>query len=306
MNVVLICSALLVFGFLIFFILILRLIIGIFLKISVTTAREESPPVQGESVSFRTKDGVEIHGFFIYGKENKKGPTVIFCHEVGAGWGSWYKYASFLPEAGYNVLAFDFRGHGLSQSHNGYLPNQWISTYEINDLLAALQYLATRKDVDKNKIGLFGISRGGGVAISCTLLCNSIKAIVVDSSYSTYETIFDYICRWVSIYLPVQKIPAWLNHLLTTISLFLAQFTVKHKLPRMEKNLKRNKGIPIFFIHGERDNYISVNQAKRLYAMAHEPKVIWTIPQARHNEAVLIEPKQYREKITSFFNTYLE
>ena len=190
----------------ILYILVVRLVAKIFLNIAITTAREASPDVPGEKVKFKARDGAELEGFFIPAKKSR-GRTIVFCHEVGAGWGSWHKYASFLPSAGYNVFSFDFRGHGATAGINGYSPNQWISPYEIHDLIGAVEYLRTRSDVNKKNIGFFGISRGVGAAVCVAYQLKNIRVIIADSAFSTYETLLDYILRWTSIYLPFKRLP---------------------------------------------------------------------------------------------------
>ena len=287
---------------LVFVAIVLRLIVKIFMQIAITANREESPPVDGEEVTFTTRDGCQLHGYFIFG-ENSCGKTILFCHEVGAGWGSWHKYASFLPKAGYNILSFDFRGHGLSKLTNGYKPTPWLTKYEYNDICAALEYLSNREDVAKDKIGSFGVSRGGNTAIYCAQKTGLLRAIAVDSSFSTYETMYAYIEKWAPIYIPF-KISSAVIHFLTRIGIFFSQIAFRSRLPRIAKLLK-HLHIPIFFIHGERDNYISVNQARQLYERANEPKELWTIPKARHNESVLVNPEGYEKRITAFFKKSL-
>ncbi len=62
---------------------------------------------------------------------------------------------------------------------------------------------------------------------------------------------------------------------------------------------------PVFFIHGEKDSYVRPEQAKRIYDQAHEPKFLWIVPQAKHNQAVEEAPELYRERTTAFFRQYL-
>lgn len=281
-------------------ILILRIVVSIFLNISITANREESPEVNGEHVMFKTGDGCTLHGYFIFGK-NSGGKTILFCHEVGAGWGSWHKYASYLPDAGFNVMSFDFRGHGESTLTNGYKPTPWFTCYEYKDIIAALEYIASRPDVDPAKIGIFGVSRGGSAAIYCAKKTDLIKAIAVDSTFSTYETMYSYITKWAPIYIPIKRISPSVIHFLTRLGIIGSQFATGCRFPRVAKALKKLR-IPIFFIHGEKDNYISVDQARKLYSLANEPKDLWTIPRARHNESVLINPEEYAQRITEFFN----
>ncbi|MFZ1799642.1 MAG: alpha/beta fold hydrolase [Chitinophagaceae bacterium] len=68
--------------------------------------------------------------------------------------------ADYLTKNGIAVLRVDDRGIGKT---TGQLTN--VTTMDFaNDVLAGIQYLLQRKDVDKNKIGLIGHSEGGLIA----------------------------------------------------------------------------------------------------------------------------------------------
>jgi len=62
---------------------------------------------------------------------------------------------------------------------------------------------------------------------------------------------------------------------------------------------------PIFFIHGERDSYIREDQTRLLYDVAPDPKYIWIVPRAKHNQSVVIEPRQYATRTVAFFRRHL-
>jgi hypothetical protein len=82
---------------------------------------------KGMKVKFFSGDGVELHGTF-FGGGGKQKPCVLMLHAVGKGEEShkpgWDALAQALQKAGYSVLTFDFRGHGLSTSVN---PQQFWS-----------------------------------------------------------------------------------------------------------------------------------------------------------------------------------
>jgi len=190
-----------------FFILLNRVIYKIFLNLPITAEpfrREEG--ILRYSVNLKTRDGVSIKGFFLPG-EKSEGRTVVFCHEIGAGAASFQKYAYFLRENGFNIFTFDFRGHGLSGNSNGYLSRQWMSTFEMKDLRAVLNFLKSYRDVDPNRIGLFGVSKGAGISIVAASKGKGVKAVVSDGAFSTGLTTVDYIRKWIPIYIPFETLP---------------------------------------------------------------------------------------------------
>jgi fermentation-respiration switch protein FrsA (DUF1100 family) len=73
----------------------------------------------------------------------------------------------------------------------------------------------------------------------------------------------------------------------------------------VRKALKEMQPRPIFFIHGEKDSYIRVDQTQLLYDVAPEPKYIWIVPGAKHNQSVILEPRQYAARTIAFFRRHL-
>jgi hypothetical protein len=62
---------------------------------------------------------------------------------------------------------------------------------------------------------------------------------------------------------------------------------------------------PVFFIHGERDSYIPAWQAEYLSSLAPEPKYLWIVPDARHNESAVVQPDLYARRTVAFFDKHL-
>lgn len=69
-----------------------------------------------EKVSFDAVDGVKLSGYFHKSKSGSDSPSIIMLHPFGSDSDvvTWRDTANSLAEAGYNVLRFDFRGHGKS------------------------------------------------------------------------------------------------------------------------------------------------------------------------------------------------
>jgi dipeptidyl aminopeptidase/acylaminoacyl peptidase len=61
----------------------------------------------------------------------------------------------------------------------------------------------------------------------------------------------------------------------------------------------------MLFIHGEKDSYLPVEQSRRLFALAGQPKFVWIAPGARHNQAAVLHAEQYARITVSFFDRHL-
>ena len=83
-------------------------------------------------------------------------------------------YAAALAERGIAALAFDHRGYGES----GGAPRQYEHAgRKIEDLGAALEFLASRSDLDSDRLGLAGVCLGAGYAAHASVLNPRIRAL---------------------------------------------------------------------------------------------------------------------------------
>ena len=130
-----------------------------------------------ENVSFYTQDHVLIRGWFIPNK-NPNAKTIILLHGYPADKGDILPSRSFLHDK-YHLLLFDFRH--LGQSGGSYTS---IGKKEILDLLAAIQFLHQRH-IDK--VGIWGLSMGGAVALMTAQDSPAIRAVVSESTYASLD-----------------------------------------------------------------------------------------------------------------------
>jgi len=269
-------------------------------------------PLHGREVRFRSFDGVSLRGMHLDTPRRAacKG-TIVFCHEFGSDMFSCARYARPLIEAGFDVFTFDFRGHGESSSGGKYRPLQWASDKELGDVLGACAYVESYLAAESRPtgIGLFGISRGAGAGILAAASDPNIKAIVCDGAFSTETTLVALMKRWANIFARVKLV--YENHpdafwrFMVWLLIHFAQPKLSRRFPSVRKALKEMQPRPIFFIHGQRDSYIREDQTRLLYEVGPSPKYLWIVEEARHNESVIVRPKQYASRTVAFFRRYL-
>ena len=115
----------------------------------------------------------------IYGKlyapdtQSDKMPLVIISHGFGGNnsWGT--PYAEALTQQGYLVYCFDFCGGGNKSRSDGNTREMSIMT-ECADLLAVLNELRQRPEVDTQRITLMGESQGGIVTALASAKAESL------------------------------------------------------------------------------------------------------------------------------------
>jgi uncharacterized protein len=131
-----------------------------------------------EDVTFPARDGVPLEGWFIPAPGS--GKLIIANHPMGfsrSGMPTQYEpwhtdWAAsgngfevdlvpdykILHDAGYNVLAYDLRNHGLSSAANGGVSTHGIT--EWRDIAGSLAYARTRPGTGGMTIGLFSRCMG--------------------------------------------------------------------------------------------------------------------------------------------------
>ena len=85
-------------------------------------------------------------------------------------------YAEAMADRGYAALVFDFRNWGESSGDNRYLENPANKT---EDIVAAASYLATREEVDADKIAGLGICASSGYMADAAVQSGDIKSVAL-------------------------------------------------------------------------------------------------------------------------------
>jgi dipeptidyl aminopeptidase/acylaminoacyl peptidase len=134
-----------------------------------------------EDVSFTSADGIVLKGWLVKPSHpGTKSPAIIICHGIGANRSDFTGLAAALSRRGHFVLLFDFRDHGESSGRRTSL-----GYHEQKDVMAALDFLRTRDEIDPGRIGIYGFSLGGSTAILAAARAGAFKAVVADSAFTS-------------------------------------------------------------------------------------------------------------------------
>ncbi|MCK4343429.1 MAG: alpha/beta fold hydrolase [Phycisphaerae bacterium] len=293
-----------------------------YVRISLNIMRTTKPPLArgpldfdrlvGEPVSFPAYDGLPLSGMLIRaGPDVARRGLIVFAHEFCSDMHSCARYCRPLQRAGYDILTFDFRGHGLSGCAPDYTPRQWVTDRDLDDMRGAAAFAERwlEEQAYPVEFGAFGISRGACAAILVALENPRIRVLVSDGGFSTDTTIEYFMKRWAYIFAKVRFVyenhpPVFWRFLRWSMFLF-ARWEFKCRFPSVRKAIRRMTPRPMLFIHGENDSYLPVEQSRRLYALAGQPKQLWIAPGTRHNQAVIRHPDFYARLTTDFFAQHL-
>lgn len=219
----------------------------------------------GERISVEVENGVTVRGWFLPSEIAGRRPVVIFFGGNAMDLADLPPRFADIRAAGVSVALIDYRGYGLSDgapSMRGFL----------SDAISVHDAIAARSDVDSDKVYLWGISIGAGVAAHVASV-RSVAGVVMTSSFTSLADVADRAYPW----LPVRPM---LRHRLDPLSL----------APIITE--------PALFFHGEFDEIQPSEEARRT-ADAWAGEVTFTVLPERDHNTVLGDPLMW-DRIGSF------
>ncbi|HEY5608212.1 MAG TPA: alpha/beta fold hydrolase, partial [Alphaproteobacteria bacterium] len=113
-------------------------------------------------------------------------PAIIMMHGFGANKSGGPEWVCKQFESwGYVALRFDYRGCGESEGERGRV----IPLEEVSDARNALTYMASRPEVDPDRIALCGSSLGAGVAVYAAGIDQRVAAVILENGLGNGERI---------------------------------------------------------------------------------------------------------------------
>jgi fermentation-respiration switch protein FrsA (DUF1100 family) len=198
--------------------------------------------------------------------------------------------AKLRPYGG--VIAFDFRGHGLSHGRST------LGDLEVLDLHAAVEWARV---LGYENVATVGFSMGASVVVRHGGLCGS--GVGQGSATDAVVSVSG---------------PGWWFER-STRPMKLVHFLVQHPVGRMVSawHLKtrilpngwnpvpespvelvgRIAPVPLLVVHGDADKYFPLGHAQALYAAAGEPRELWVEPGFGHAEAAAAREEAGREMV---------
>lgn len=234
-------------------------------------------------VDFKSTDGTDLHGWFIFDKlKTKKKGLVLFFHGNAQNLTSHWLNIGWMVKEGYDVFIFDYRGYGLSK---GQANQQGLN----KDSLAALAWAHGRAK-DYPKFIVYGQSLGGAVSMRALQdfdYRSDIDLFVLDSTFISYQKIaFDKL-RHAGILIPFSP---------------LAYILVSDEYAA--RDFVREIDIPTLVIHGKRDPVVPYKFGQEIFReLTVKKKWWWSIEDGTHTDVFYPHHKSYRVKFLKLLNT---
>ena len=238
-------------------------------------------------------------------------PVVV----VGLGWGSvkelMPRWGAALTSMGYAALVPDYRGFGASGGERG----RCFPEEHVEDIRAAMGFVAERSELDAGRIGLLGVSYGGAVAVAAGVdpRCRTVISVVGYGSGERHLAAVRTPEQWREfrrrlaedrrrrqggapsrtvdpdeILLRDQEARAWRRRVEREYPhmAFMTTWESAEKIVSFhpERHLPYSPSKPAMFIHAGGDTMIPVEESKRMWRRSDEPRQMVVIPGIGHHE----------------------
>jgi dipeptidyl aminopeptidase/acylaminoacyl peptidase len=241
-------------------------------------------------------------------------PAVVLCHGFGSyddDVGAFERAAELLAQAGLASFRFSFSGSDPYPDKGTIRPaTQWVA-----DCLAAVLCVRQEEGIDGEKVGLLGMSVGGGVVIQAAALCRAVRCVVALAPVADGEAWLRH--RWLATrseaawthfvaqvdadqeaavrgnpsrtvsHFDVQALPdenEW-NRILDRFPRLLRQMTLASVWDTFRfKPLYYAHAVtqPLRIVHGDADESVPLDHGRWFFERAAGPKDLRVIPGAPH------------------------
>ncbi|HEV2445980.1 MAG TPA: S9 family peptidase, partial [Candidatus Sulfopaludibacter sp.] len=207
-----------------------------------------------EDVSFKSKDGTEVHGLLTRpaGYTGGKVPLLLRIHggPNGQDGHSFSSEHQWFAANGYAVLAVNYRGSsGRGQKFSRAIWADW-GHYEVEDLEAGVNHVIQMGVADSNRLGVGGWSYGG--ILTDYMIASDTRFKAATSGAGTAFTVAFYGTDQYIIQYDYELGPPWKN------------FDVYMKISYPFLHADRIK-TPTLFLGGDRDFNVPVQGGQQMY-----------------------------------------
>lgn len=228
-------------------------------------------------VVFQSSDGTPLHGWFLPATGEVRG-SILFLHGNAENISTHIGSVYWLPEQGYNVFLFDYRGYGRS---GGVAELHGV----MRDTEAAIAQMVSMTEGSGSPVIVFGQSIGAAIAIHAVAHSAQrahIDAVIAESAFAGYRRIAR------------EKLGAfWL----TWPFQYPLSWTVSTRYDPID-SVARISPIPLLLVYSEEDLIIPPHHGELLYDAARQPKQLWRVANGRHI-AIFNRPQQ-RQRLLAF------
>jgi len=217
-------------------------------------------------------------------------PVVLLVHGVRGNRLDMVRRARWLTTKGYSVVMIDLQAHGET-------PGRAITFgwRESRDVRAAIDWI--RSTTPGRRVALIGTSLGGASAVLGAQPVG-VDALVLEEVYPRVtDAVEDRIRMRLGPLAPVLA-PLLLAQLDVRLGITPAQLEPIRSIAQV--------GAPVLVLGGSRDEHTTEAETRELFAAAKQPKQLWIVEGARHEDLFAFDPAAYEAHVLPFLDRNLK
>jgi len=244
--------------------------------------------------SIVTRDGKTLRASLLL-PHASNGGAVILLHGLSDNRLGMIGYAQLLTAHGYAVLLPDARAHGASDSD--------LATYGIlerNDIRQWFELLALR--VRPRCIFGLGESMGGAQLLQSLAVEPHFCSVIAESPFASLREIaYDRVGQ------PLHLGP-WFGRTVLRPAVEFAFVYVRLKYGlnvqcASPEDVVAATSVPVLLIHGQIDSNIPLRHSLRIRSR-NPNAAIWVVPSADHCGAISTAPKEFQQRVFTWFSSH--
>jgi uncharacterized protein len=211
-------------------------------------------------------------------------PVVLLLHAVRAERSSMVSRAKLLMGHGFSVLLIDLQAHGET-------PGEAITfgLRESRDVTAARDWI--RQKAPARRIGVIGCSLGGA-SVLLGPQPTGFDAIVLEAVYPQISRAVENRVRIrLGGFAPIVT-PLLLMQLEPRLHIAPSELEPIRSIGRL--------GAPVLVVAGSKDEHTTLPESRELFDAAAEPKAMWVVEGAHHQDFLAYDPRGYDAHVVEF------
>ncbi len=237
-----------------------------------------------QEITIKTGKNIKLTGlWFPFKKNNDK--FIIIVHGYECTYYRSLKYVPIFSQLGFDCIVYNQRYHGDSSgtyTSFGY--------YESQDLMAVTDYVTKLSDNPITSIGTLGSSMGGATVLINTAKDKRISFCISESSFASLK-------HQLLSQLKKLHLPSFLYYLMNLLNIIIYRYNFSKVSPLVSST---QITVPTMIIHGEKDSFVNIANAEKIYSALKSKKNFYSVKNADHGEAYNQDKVQYEQKIHNF------
>jgi fermentation-respiration switch protein FrsA (DUF1100 family) len=247
------------------------------------------PPTDlpAQYITLNSGSGADIVGWHIPSDQQRG--VIVLAHPYRGSRLDMLNRARLLHRHGFSIVMVDLQAHGESPGER-----VTIGHLERHDVASAIDYATEQHPGEP--LGVIGFSMGG----AATLLSKAtgIDALVLEAAYPTIQ---------LAIRNRVKVLVGGASFVPTLLLLmqFRPRLGISPAAMRPIDHLP-HVSCPVLIMSGTADLHTTVADTESMFAAASEPKQLWMVEGAGHEDLYDFAPDEYEARLLRFLNASLQ